>query len=847
LRLREPLIPPSLCLAAGIVVAHFHPFRPRFAPWAGIAGIAFGLAILGYFRGIGLRTHIAAGIAFLLAGMALAAAHTPPKPPVLSVPDNSLAIFQGCVTDPALIGADRERFGLELAPHARAQVSLYAKPGESFPALPYGTVIELTGKARSPHNYQNPGEFDYVGYLAHESIYWNISAEASTVHVFPGHCGNPLAGYIFGLRAAALERLDKLYPNDAYANGMMQAILIGATAKLDKMWTEDYRATGTFHTLVISGTHLAILAAAFLFFLRVCGVPANAATWATILAAWLYAGIAGAGSPVLRSAAGMTLYGIARCFYREGRILNILAAVAILFLALDPVQVFDSSFQLTFLAVGLIGAFVVPVLAATSEPLARGLKGLNDRGRDLRLPARTAQFRVELRLIVDTLALICGPRSKKAAQILVIALARVCFYLWDISVASLFIQIGLALPMIVYFHRLPVSGLTANALSVPALSALLPLGFVTILTESHTLAAICAWLLEFSRRVVSFHARWEPDWRIPAPPVWLGAVFVIFLFAAAWRGKHRIVRTLALTAVAAALAAIVIHPFPPAIQPGHLELSAIDVGQGDSLLSVFPSGQTMLIDAGGIAAFGRATKPGIDIGEDVVSPYLWSRSIKHLDIVAMTHAHEDHMGGMAAVLKNFHPGELWIGAAGNSPEWRDLHKTADELHIPIRALRQSDPFPYGGAAIQVLAPLPDYVPGDKAENNDSLVLRVQFGATAFLLTGDMEKKIEEELFDQGLLRGVDVLKVGHHGSRTSSTPDLLDAVHPAFGLISVGFDNAYGHPHPQTIAALETRNVAVYRTDENGLVSAVSDGRGVRVTSFTAPEQPSARRMVAAR
>src|ERR1019366_4985031 len=119
-----------------------------------------------------------------------------------------------------------------------------------------------------------------------------------------------------------------------------------------------------------------------------------------------------------------------------------------------------------------------------------------------------------------------------------------------------------------------------------------------------------------------------------------------------------------------ALAAIVIHPFAPQLSHGKFELSMLDVGQGDSLLAGFPDGTLMLIDAGGIPSFGRTRKAGLNIGEDVVSPYLWSRSIKHLDVVVMTHAHEDHMGGMSAVLKNFHPHELWTGAVQDSPEGR---------------------------------------------------------------------------------------------------------------------------------------------------------------------------------
>jgi competence protein ComEC len=799
-----------------------------------LAGFACAsLAIVAHFavRHAGIAARIGAGVAMVFAGVALAVGRPEPPPRVLSVPDNSLAIFKGCVTDPALVGADRERFGIELAAGARAQVSLYAKRDESFPALPYGTIVELEGKARTPHNYANPGEFDYVDYLARQNIYWSISAEASRVRVLPGRCGNRFAGLILGIRTGALARLDRLYPNDIYTNGMMQAILLGATAKLDKLWTEDYRSTGTFHALVISGTHVAILAGVFLFLLRICGVPRGIALTATILAAWLYAGISGAGSPVLRSATGMTLYGIGRFFYREGRILNILAAVAILFIVIDPQQVFDSSFQLTFLAVALIGAFVVPALAATSGPLAHGLTALSDVGRDMRLPPRTAQFRVELRLLIATACLFFGGRFQKAIQLMTVGVARVCIYSWEIFLTSLFIQLGLALPMIVYFHRLPVSGLSANALVVPALSALLPLGFLAIATGSHTLAAFCAWLLEISRRAVSFHARWEPDWRIPAPPWWLGGAFVLLLVAAAWRKNTRVTRTPALVLAGMALAAIAIHPFAPDVQKGSFELTTIDVGQGDSLLTAFPSGQLMLVDAGGIAAFGRTRRVGIDIGEDVVSPYLWTRSIKHLDVVAMTHAHEDHIGGMVAILKNFRPRELWIGAAGESPGWQRVRKEAYDLGIPVRRLQQGGPFAYSGATVQVLAPLLEYAATDTPQNNDSLVMRVQFGSTSFLLTGDMEKKIEEQLYSEGMLQPSDVLKVGHHGSRTSSTADLLDAVHPAFGLISVGYENSYGHPHALTIAALQAHRVTVYRTDEQGLVRVVSDGRRIRIES----------------
>jgi competence protein ComEC len=761
------------------------------------------------------------------------AAHPVRSAPSLSVADNVPAVFEGCVVDPALVAVDRERFTIELAPRARAQVSLREAASSSarFPELPYGTHLEFQGKVRQVHNFNDPGAFDNVHYLARQQIYWNATGDAANVHVLSGHCGNRIAAFIFAIRSAALNRLDALYATDAYANGMMQAVLIGATAKLDRMWTEDYRSTGTFHALVISGSHVAVLAAVLLFFLRICAVPRGVAIFLTILAAWLYAGVTGWQAPVLRSAAGMSLYGIGRIFFREGRLLNILAAVALLFIVVDPEQLYDASFQLSFLAVALIGAFVVPALDATSGPLARGLSDLGDEKKDLRLPPKSAQFRIEMRLLIRTLQLVT-PIPARGARTFVTLAARCCIYAWELFLTSFFIQLGLALPMIVYFHRTSISGLSANAIVVPLLSAIVPLGFLAIVLNSPALAHVCAWLLSVARGAVGFHARWEPDWRIPPPPFWLAAAFVVALILAAWRLQapiRRWLRLAAWVAVAGLLAVIVLHPFAPVVERGKFELSAIDVGQGDSLLVSFPEGPLMLVDAGGIPSFGRTKKPGIDIGEDVVSPYLWSRSIKHLDIVVMTHAHEDHMGGMSAVLRNFHPRELWTGATQDSPEWHRVRDTAERLHITIRQMQRGAPFAFGGATLQMLAPGPDYVAEEKPKNDDSLVMRIRFGKTSFLLTGDMEKRIENELADAGLLEHDDVIKVGHHGSRTSSTSQLLDLERPAFGLISVGFDNSYGHPHPLTLQALEDHRIVTYRTDEEGLVTVMSDGRRLRI------------------
>src|SRR6185295_3207556 len=277
-------------------------------------------------------------------------------------------------------------FLLELEPHTRAQVTLYTKNADPLPRLRYGQIIELDARVRKPRNFGNPGAFDYARFLARQEIYWTASSAANTVRILPGRCGSRFQKAVMDLRASALTRIEQLYPGDVYKIGMMQAILIGQSFQLQKVWTEQYRSTGTFHALVISGTHVAVLAAFFLFLLRICFVPESVALFLTVLAGWLYALVTGWQAPCVRSAAGLTLFMIAGYFYRETRILNLLAAVALGFLVFEPEQLFDASFQLTFLAVGFLGAFAAPAIEATSGPLAAGLRDLGDNGRDLHVP-----------------------------------------------------------------------------------------------------------------------------------------------------------------------------------------------------------------------------------------------------------------------------------------------------------------------------------------------------------------------------------------------------------------------------------------------------------------------------
>ncbi len=824
--MRNPLLLPSVALAAGIAVAAHVPFSPREGIVA-LLVLSCAAAVAGWSGS--KRTALPAVIAAVFfAGCLTAALHRRAARPELDVTSEDVAILSGCVVEPAVLSEDREQFTLELEPGARARVSLYAPEGGRLPEIRYGQRIELDAKVRRTHNFRNPGAFDYEGYLARQDIYWTASARSSSVRILPGSCGWRLDAAVSALRCAAMDRLAALYRGDRYRTAMMQGLLIGESSGLERVWTEDFRRTGTYHALVISGTHVAVVAGVLLFLMRVLFVPAGVSMLVTVAASWLYAAVAGFQAPVLRSAAGFTLFVIARFFFRRPRVLNILAAVAAGFLVVDPEQLFDASFQLSFLSVAAIGALASPFLDRFTTPYARGARALSDPGRDPHLDARVARFRVELRLLAETASLWTRVPGRICLGALSWA-ARVFFYAAEVFCLSAAVQFGLALPMAIYFHRLSITGLSANLLVLPLLSAAVPLGFLAVFSGWSAPAVVAGWLLTMSRLAAAWHVQWEPGWRIPGPPLWLALVLAGSTLLLSF-GRNRAGRYLAACAAGVSLALVVWHPFPPKVEPRVLELTAIDVGQAESVFVAFPDGKLMLVDGGGFPASGRQRRPRIDIGEDVVSPYLWTRSVRRLDTVVLSHPHEDHAAGLPAVIDNFRPRELWTArSVADVPLWRRVRDRAAANGVRVVPLSAGLRFQHGGATVEVLWPDADHAASAGAPNNDSLVFRLTYGGLSFLLTGDIERETEYELLDRAAVAPAAVLMVGHHGSRTSSTGPFLELVNPVFAVISAGYENSFRNPNPDVLKRLEQLRATVLRTDLRGLISIRTDGRRLRV------------------
>jgi len=725
--------------------------------------------------------------------------------------------------------------------------ALQAATEPSITPFQCGDRVRAVVRLMQPEVYHDVGVWSRQGFLLDQGITSTATVNIERVdRLGPvGSAGTFLACRIRAMQRAttgrllalpaAMRRLPapmRLTQDDAI---MLAAMVAGDRTYLTHSLRVGFERTGSFHMLVVSGFHLAIVAAFVFWIARRMRLPRVPATVLTIALSFGYALFTGFATPVQRALWMVTLYLLGRLVYRERSPLNVIGFASLCLLAVSPRSLFDSSLQMTLLAVVAIAGVALPLLQGTVHTYLNTTRNLRLTAMDAKLTPNLAQFRGLLRMISTRLQDV-GP-DWVAWKVFPWCL-RFFLRVVELVVVSCVVELAMTLPMAVYFHRITVFALPVNLFILPLLAVLMPaaLLMLALLFAWPAAAVVPAIVVGFVLHtgvwmVRIFGSLAFGDLRIPGPRLWQSAAFWGLLAAAIVLARFSTAsgkswqRGLAFAALLLAAAAAV-APRPIDHPRDALLVEAIDVGQGDSLLLITPDGKTLLVDGGGFGGGPRQTALDYDIGEEVVSPALWARGIRHLDAVALSHAHSDHMGGLPAVLRNFHPRELWVGNNPPVEAYKALLAEAAGLHVHVRSLRAGDGFMFGSSRIGVLAPQANYQPAAEPGNNDSLVLHVANGATSVLLEGDAESPVEDAMLGEPGLEST-LLKVGHHGSLTSTGPEFLARVAPQWAVISCGLRNRYGHPRQEILSELQAAQVRTLRTDTNGASCFLLDGKGV--------------------
>jgi competence protein ComEC len=657
-----------------------------------------------------------------------------------------------------------------------------------------GRRIATTATLRRPSRYLDPGVPDHERALARRGTTL-VGAVKSGALVAVVARGSPAAEAAASVRAFARNAIAGSVGRwSARSAAIVTAIVIGDRTGLDDEVQRRLQEAGTYHVIAISGGNIAILAALLLTAFRVAGLLGRGAMVCAVIVMAAYGYVVDGGASVDRATLMAMVYFSGRAFDLRGPPLNTLALVAGILVLVDPLAISDPAFLLTFGATAAI-LLVMPLISIRQAP----------------------------GLFAPLVMILAATAAAEAALMPVAA---------------------------TLFSRVTFAGLLLNFLALPlmAVAQVAGMAVLPLFAASQAAASIAGFVAHVGAEGLVRSAdlvEWAPAvaWRVASPPAAAVVIYYVGLIAAwsAWRwrvqfgltGSRLPVRAIGrILGAATAAAALWILIGPPgallAAGDGLLHVTFIDVGQGDAALVRFPMGSSFVVDAGGLGG-----PSSFDIGDRIVGPVMRQAGVRRLGTLVLTHGDADHIGGAAALLRDFRPWDIWDGVPVPPFEpLRALRDDARERRIRWSTVQAGDIAMVDGVTIAIRHPgLPDWE-RQAVRNDDSVVVELVWGEVSIVLTGDIGREVEQAILPRFAPSALRVVKVPHHGSLSSSGPAFVQALAPRVAVVSAGRSNTFGHPAPAVLRRYQDAGASVFRTDLDGAVTVDTDGTGLDVHTF---------------
>ncbi len=799
----------AVSLIGGIAVFNFYSFFPILISTSSIIAVFFLL-----IKGKSRKKSFLLILVFLFGFFYSFIRHD--SVPEVKLPAGEILV-QGSVIGVPEISGEKIRLTVK-SKNIPGKVRLFFDPGNAgADILPGpGDRISALVKLKEPKVLHNPGVISY------DIKKDGITAIGYAKHIQVMEQGKGVLSWLYNLRFTLGRVMDNSLSDENAA--LLKAIIPGLKRGIGMDMRNAFSATGLAHLLSISGTHFGLLAFIIFKFVRMLVqlfpvkvltkmtlyiTPTQTAIVLTIPILVFYAVISGASTPTIRALIMVFIYMSALFLGRKGQWLNSLSIAAITILLWRPSTLFELSFLLSFTAVLSIGLVLEK---KDPEPFGTGqgteLFGTGHAtephgSRQAHAPFSTGQA--------------------ERGQLLTMVFDKVKTATLITAAAVL----GTAPFVVLYFKQFPLISPVTNLIVTPLICfVILPIGFFSgfaaLLFNLPVLPL--NWLIDeishFALILVkAFSNIPYANLRVHDPSFIIVVLyFLSLLFIVKSRFRWRFVPFILV---------IGLYIAGPYSSPNNFRVTFFDAGQGETSLVELPDNKIMLID-------GSTGSP--DIGRMIIAPHLWSKGIRHIDYLVLSHAHPDHFGGLVYIMDNFRIGEIW-SSGRYLPEADDFFHRIEQYNIPHRILKRGDVLETTDYNILAFHPYDEFFAGSTRgdysnQNSDSLVLKIESDGMSLLFTGDIEEEAEDNLVHLGKWLKSDIIKVPHHGSRTSSSAEFLAAVSPRTAVVSVGKNNSFNHPHEETVERYRSAGTRFFRTDMDGAITVTQNGSSYSIETI---------------